>query len=131
MRTNRFIGVASSMILVLCCTLVVTAGMARADVIFTEDFDSLPLQDQCSSCGSGETPGTAVWTDVPPAGWSIDNSQMGTGGVPEFYGWVFLDLVWWNATAGQNRNLFDGNVTPGDAQAIFDNWLKGTPLNCP
>ena len=95
---------------------------ARAQtVIFSEDFEDLTLQDSFSS---SETIRSNVWTDVPPTGWSIDNSQMVGDPVPEFNGWVFLDKQWWIDTAGnQNRVLFTygiGNVAVADPDEADD-----------
>ena len=55
-----------------------------------------------------------VWTDVPPAGWAIDDSGVpgvedeNNDGVTEWAGWSFADKNWWTAVAGdQRRSEYD------------------------
>ena len=82
---------------IILCVLVFAVGSflegtlystsAWAEVLFSEDFEGTPphpLQDTVD-----EPAATAVWSPTPPTGWSLDNSQMGTGGITEFRGWVF------------------------------------------
>lgn len=79
-----------------------------AAVLFSEDFESLPLGPNVDEGLAGSN----VWTGTPPAGWSIDNSGVpGIGnpneGVTEWEGWSFADKDWWTQAAGdQNRSLF-------------------------
>lgn len=123
MRTNhKIICILGWMFLTVCCVM----GGAEKDawaqtVIFSEDFNGLPLQDSFSPT---ETIQANVWTDVPPPDWSIDNSQMAGNAVPEFNGWVILDQQWWEVTAGdQNRTLFtngSGNVAVADPDEADD-----------
>ncbi len=113
MRTNKLkICALRLMLWIICCVMGGVAMNAQAQtVLFEEDFEGLPLQDSFSS---SEVIRSEVWTDVPPTGWTIDNSQMcNVGGVPEFHGWVFLDLTWWQDTAGQERDQFDSERTAG------------------
>ena len=80
-----------------------------ATVIFSENFDSLPLgpnQDEALA-------GTNVWTKTAPAGWTTDDSGVpgagddATDGVTEWAGWSFADADWWASTAGdQGRTSF-------------------------
>ncbi len=81
--------------------------------LLLENFESLPL-------GSNPDPEdgrvqSGVWTDVAPAGWTVDRSGVpgySTGdpdldGSKDFAGWVFVKKDWWIATAGnQNRSQF-------------------------
>jgi hypothetical protein len=77
--------------------------------LFTEDFDSLTLGPNVEESNAG----TEVWTNVPPTGWTIDNSGIpgignpDTDGMHEWAGWAFADKDWWVQTAGdQDRGLF-------------------------
>jgi len=135
---------------IILCVLVFAVGSflegilystpARAEVIFSEDFESSPPHPLQDSSSSTEVIATAVWNNVPPTGWTIDNTQMGTNGVLEFTGWVFLDLTWWEDTApGQSRSQFDSERTSGAlgfgtaAVADGDEWhdpsISGTFMN--
>jgi hypothetical protein len=85
---------------------------ATAQVIFSEDFESLTLGASVDE----EVPGDTVWTKTPPTGWSIDDSGIpgagtATDGVTEWAGWSFADKNWWATTAGdQGRTEFsDGS----------------------
>lgn len=92
--------------------------------LLSENFDSLTLEAFSSSTESGGD-GTD-WTATLPSLWTRDNLAVPTGGVPEFAGWTFLDPVSWNATAGQDRNLF----TKGQnviAVADGDEWDDSDP----
>ncbi|HNS21655.1 MAG TPA: hypothetical protein PKH24_14210 [Sedimentisphaerales bacterium] len=84
-------------------------GAAQGAVLFAEDFEGLPLGPNVDEGVAGE----AVWTNTPPAGWSVDRSGIPgigdptTDGVTEWAGWAFADRLWWVATAGdQNRSQF-------------------------
>ncbi|MEU9292351.1 alkaline phosphatase family protein [Streptomyces sp. NPDC048266] len=58
------------------------------------------------------------WTTTAPAGWTIDNSAMPTGGVTEWRGWSFAtDEFWTNADLGQGRET---NVRARDVFAVAD-----------
>ncbi len=104
--------------------MIVDTSQAQLTLLF-EDFESLPLG---SSVEEGE-PVQEVWTDVPPAGWNIDNSGMpgdinnpDENGVREWYGWSFADKNWWDFVAGgQGREEFNrgsGTVMIADS----DEW---------
>lgn len=76
---------------------------ASGATLFSEDFDDVSL----GSTVDEEVFGTAVWSNSPPSGWSIDNSGVPTGGVTEWRGWAFADPAWWTATADdQGRSQF-------------------------
>ncbi|MFC8956543.1 alkaline phosphatase family protein [Streptomyces sp. NPDC057101] len=58
------------------------------------------------------------WTTTAPAGWTIDNSAMPSGGVTEWRGWSFAtDEFWTNAELGQGRET---NVRARDVFAVAD-----------
>jgi hypothetical protein len=100
-----------------------------------EDFDSVVLGPNVDEGLAGEQ----VFSATPPAGWTLDNSQMPTNGVAtsdnfgrsweeagigvtEFKGWTFLNRDWWVQTAGdQTRTQFSlgtGTVAVADP----DEW---------
>jgi hypothetical protein len=92
--------------------------------LLSEDFESLPLGSNVEE----EFDGDEVWTNVPPVGWTIDNSGMpgqgdpSTDGVKEWSGWSFANKDWWVAAAGdQDRSQFNrghGTVMVADP----DEW---------
>lgn len=81
--------------------------------LLSEDFEGVPLGPSAE-----EAPPGSFWTDVPPAGWVVDDSGVpGAGdpandGVTEWAGWSFVSKSWWAQVAGdQDRSLFDnGNA---------------------
>ncbi len=87
-------------------------------VVFSENFDSLPLGDVIDEQQVDEP---FVWTDTPPEGWVVDDSGVpgfdsedadGDGrpdldGVTEWAGWSFAEPRWWALAAGdQQRTSF-------------------------
>ncbi len=94
-------------------------------VLMKEDFEHLPLGP--AVIGDPGVPGNVFnpngkdFTATPPAGFAVDNSQMPPGGVPEFYGWTFMDKTFWINEGGQSRNAFTlgtGTIAIGDT----DEW---------
>ncbi|WP_299527786.1 alkaline phosphatase family protein [uncultured Streptomyces sp.] len=64
--------------------------------------------------------GAAVigFTHTPPAGWSVENTAMGTGGMTEWRGWSFTtDEFWTAAERGQQR---ESNVRARNVFAVAD-----------
>ncbi len=58
------------------------------------------------------------FTHTPPAGWSVDNSAMGNGGVTEWRGWSFTtDEFWTQAQRDQSR---ESNVRARNVFAVAD-----------
>jgi hypothetical protein len=96
--------------------------------IFYEDFDLLELQNSADPAIGGEpNTGTNVWTQTPPDGWAIDNSQMPPqssppSGRPEWEGWAFADWEWvYTRVDAQERQNFTksrGTVATADP----DEW---------
>ena len=104
----------------------------RTGSIFEENFDTLVLQDSIEEAPSG----TEVWTNVPPAGWLIDNSLLFKGffdpdpppedfmqwaGRSEWTGWAFATIAWWPTVDDQRRSEFtkgSGTVAIADP----DEW---------
>ncbi|HVK20550.1 MAG TPA: alkaline phosphatase family protein [Actinokineospora sp.] len=58
------------------------------------------------------------WTKTPPAGWAIDNSRMGTGGVTEWRGWTFTTDDFWTKT--QRDQWRENNVRARGVFAVAD-----------
>ena len=98
---------------IILCVLVFAVGSllhdtlftssAWAEVVFSEDFeDRVPyLKDTV-----WESFTENVWTEVPPDGWSTDNSNMSPTGGDEFWGWTFVDRNWWPTVDDQTRSSF-------------------------
>ncbi len=88
----------------------------------TQSFDLLPLGPFVFESGGDGTD----FTLTPPLGYTVDNSQMPTGGVPEWSGWSFADNDAWAQVDDQSRSAFDlGNKTV--AVADSDEWQDTTP----
>ncbi len=79
--------------------------------LFVEDFESLPLGPNIQE---GNPSRSDVWSPSTP-GWSVDNSQLGDGGVTEWQGWSFAEGAWWKDVARsggispRNREFFAGS----------------------
>lgn len=58
------------------------------------------------------------FTHTPPAGWSIDNSAMGTGGVTEWRGWTFTTDEFW--TSAERDQWRESNVRARNVFAVAD-----------
>lgn len=114
-------------------------SVERTGPLFAEDFNDLPLQDSIAEANAG----TGVWTNIPPAGWTIDNSGMFKGvfdpdpapedpdewpGLPEWKGWAFATIEWWPTVDDQRRSEFikaTGVVAIADADEWDD---SGAPV---
>ena len=111
--------------------------------LWAEDFEGLTL----GSSVDEEVAADNVWTKMPPAGWSIDDSGVpGVGtdndGVTEWAGWSFADKDWYAQTAGdQGRAEFTkgiGTVAIADgdewddlphAEGYLDTFMSTDPIN--
>lgn len=82
----------------------------------TDPFDTLTLKSRVDETG---IPADVLgWTHATPAGWKIDNTGMGTGGVTEWQGWSFTDDDFWTRTdPGQGR---EANVRARGVFAVAD-----------
>ncbi|MFF5444485.1 alkaline phosphatase family protein [Streptomyces sp. NPDC012888] len=99
---------------------VSTAGLdgVPLDTPDSDPFDTLRPALQARVDETGIPAGTKGFTRTPPAGWSVDNSRMGTGGVTEWAGWTFAtDEFWSQAQRDQWREL---NVRSRDVFAVAD-----------
>ncbi|WP_310941863.1 alkaline phosphatase family protein [Streptomyces sp. gCLA4] len=83
-----------------------------------DPFDTVRPNLQARVDETGILAGVKGFTRTPPAGWSVDNSRMGTGGVTEWAGWSFAtDEFWTQAQRDQWREL---NVRSRDVFAVAD-----------
>ena len=124
--------------------------------IFFENFNSLPLNAKVDEAGGSlsEEELLQAWTNRPPAGWLVDNSQFpatiisdenpdadGDGfadgdGRTEWAGWSFAKKDFWLTADQQNRQLFTlatGTVAIADPdewddsshfKSLFNSFLK-------
>ncbi|MFB6613446.1 alkaline phosphatase family protein [Streptomyces sp. NPDC056367] len=99
---------------------VPTTGLDGVPLDSPDDdpFDTLRPDLQARVDETGIPAGTKGFTHTPPAGWAVDNSKMGTGGVTEWAGWAFAtDEFWSQAQRDQWREL---NVRSRDVFAVAD-----------
>ncbi|MFF4328616.1 alkaline phosphatase family protein [Streptomyces sp. NPDC001591] len=84
----------------------------------SDPFDTLRPALQARADETGTPAGLKGFTHTPPAGWSVDNSAMGTGGVTEWAGWAFTtDEFWTQTQRDQWREL---GVRSRDVFAVAD-----------
>ncbi|MEC4015177.1 alkaline phosphatase family protein [Streptomyces sp. H27-D2] len=81
-------------------------------------FDTLrgALGTRVDESGIGST--VLGFTRTPPAGWSVDNSRMGTGGVTEWRGWSFTTDEFWTKTERDQQR--ESNVRSRNVFAVAD-----------
>ncbi|MFH1744016.1 MAG: hypothetical protein ABIH23_33850 [bacterium] len=106
----------NSLIFILAAlSLVLTqSSFGQTSLLLSENFDGLTLRPFPSESGGDGTD----WTNVPPAGWTVDNSQMGAVGREDWQGWTFANTLAWSAAAeDQRRSEF---VYAEGAAAISD-----------
>jgi len=65
---------------------------------------------------------TKVWTDQPPAGWSVDLTWMPVAGVRDWRGWTFANASAWAYVAGDQRRFEFTNAKGTCAIADSDEW---------
>ncbi len=103
-----------------------TVGTVRNGAsLLTQNFELLPLLP-----APFETVGVngRDYTTTPPLGFSVDNSLMPPGGVPEWNGWTFARKDFWSTQGGQNRSRFTRG-TGTIAVADTDEWDDTSTLN--
>ncbi|GGL92824.1 hypothetical protein GCM10010129_40740 [Streptomyces fumigatiscleroticus] len=83
-----------------------------------DDFDTLRGQLRTRTDETGIGAGVQGFTHTPPAGWSVDNSAMGTGGITEWRGWSFTTDEFW--TAAQRDQQRESNVRARNVFAVAD-----------
>ncbi|MCA9149347.1 MAG: VPLPA-CTERM sorting domain-containing protein [Planctomycetales bacterium] len=99
--------------------VLIAANSASAQVYFSEDFEGLDLQPPEMEAIPDDNPRDNVWSPTGPAGWTVDNSQTPVGGMTEWRGWNFVDPIWWNEVAGQDRANFATDIQ-GFVVAVAD-----------
>ncbi|MFF9623955.1 alkaline phosphatase family protein [Streptomyces griseosporeus] len=83
-----------------------------------DDFDALRAKLTVRTDESGIPATVLGYTHTSPAGWTVDNSKMGTGGVTEWRGWTFTtDEFWTQAQRDQSREC---NVRARGVFAVAD-----------
>ncbi len=96
-----------------------------------EDFDGLAgsllpaASEATGQCAGGIADLLLLgWTHTPPAGWTVDNSEMGSNnGALEWLGWSFTTLEFWVDADDQDRSAFTkslGVIAVADADEYDD-----------
>lgn len=126
MKSNtRILAVAAG---AAVAALASQAAAQQCQVIFAEDFDSIPLGQNVMEgidTGQGGVQDN-VWTPDLPAGWTDTFSCTGDG-VIEWQGWNIAKGEWWQFTGGDQRRsdftVKDGHYSRGAALiADGDEW---------
>ena len=120
---------------VLICLSIGSKTVLGQVTLFSENFDGLTLTDSVDEGvagpvgDAGGTPAADVWTDVPPAGWSDDDTGVpghtepaDNNGVFDWSGWNFADRDWWVTTAGDQRRSEFVNASGTVMVADPDEW---------
>lgn len=84
----------------------------------SDDFDTLRSRLTARTDESGIPASVLGWTRTPPAGWSVDNSAMGTGGMTEWRGWSFTTDEFW--TQSQRDQQRESNIRARGVFAVAD-----------
>jgi autotransporter-associated beta strand protein len=103
--------------------LATAPGVSDGVPLLRQDFELLPLGPAVTESGGDGTD----WTAEPPSGWTVDNTDMPAGGVPEYAGWTFVDKDTWNVWSGQGRDAFtlaSGTVAVADTDEFDDSEPK-------
>lgn len=83
-----------------------------------DDFDALRAKLAPRTDETHIPAAVLGYTHTPPAGWSVDNSAMGTGGVTEWRGWSFTTDEFW--TAAQRDQQRESNLRARNVFAVAD-----------
>ncbi|MET9732970.1 alkaline phosphatase family protein [Streptomyces sp. NPDC006458] len=83
-----------------------------------DDFDALRAQLSTRTDETGIPATILGYTHTPPAGWSVDNSAMGGGGMTEWRGWSFTTDEFW--TQSQRDQERESNVRARGVFAVAD-----------
>jgi hypothetical protein len=146
-----FVLIAAAACIALAADLSMAQGQRK--ILYSQDFEGLelgPVVQEVEPAGGDYDP-DAVWTNVPPEGWTrrVADDMPGLDdefvGVEEFEGWTFVDADWWTQTAGdQQRSFF--SLAEGSTVAVadpdewddigspkdlgnFNAWLATPPIN--
>lgn len=87
----------------------------------TDPFESVrpSLQTQVDETAA---PGVLGWTHTTPAGWTISNTGLGTGGVQEWRGWTFTNDDFWTRVAPDQQRESNVRARGVFAVADSDEW---------
>ncbi len=104
--------------------LTVEVNYTQGEIVtlFVEDFDSVTLGEAVDEGGLTDMD----WTAEPPAGWTVDNSNMPMDagevlGTTEWRGWTFANPEFWASVDDQRRSEFT-NGSGAIAVADPDEW---------
>ncbi|MFM1904064.1 MAG: hypothetical protein RLZZ440_1964, partial [Planctomycetota bacterium] len=119
-RSERLLGLTAYAVRIDPGAILAAApGVSENVTLLWQDFELLPLGsavDEDPAKGDGTD-----WTAMPPAEWTVDNSNLPAGGKAEYSGWTFLDKDAWQAWSGQSRSNFtlaSGTIAVADT----DEW---------
>ncbi len=102
---TRLVDVAATVFAQLHLPLPAGLDGKSVAVRATDPFDGLSLGARVDETGIPAT--VKGFTHTPPAGWSLDNTALPSGGVEEWRGWSFTtDEFWSRAQRDQWRELF-------------------------
>ncbi|MCY2976634.1 MAG: Ig-like domain-containing protein [Planctomycetota bacterium] len=106
---------------------VKTAGATT----LVQDFEFIPLSPFTLPIPADRGDGTD-FSLTPPLNWTVDNTQLPTGGLEPYRGWSVIDKnSWIREAGGQSRDAFTrgvGSVGLGDPDQ-FDDAANGGPFN--
>ena len=98
------------------------APCTQDHALLSQDFELMNLGPAVTET-VGLTASGRDFAATPPAGYSVDRTQMPPGGVPEWSGWTFADRGFWQTEGAQGRANFtkaQGTVAVGDTQEWDD-----------
>lgn len=128
-------------------------------VLLFEDFESIALAPRKDENGGATEPFLEGWTNRPPAGWLVDNSDFpatiigpdnpdddadgfaDNDGKTEWAGWSFANKDFWVASDNQTRDQFllaEGTVAIADPDewddnahlvSLFNSYLSTPPIS--
>ncbi len=84
-------------------TALPTESAEAGSCLLVEDFEGLPLNP---ALGESIDPSVLGWTHTPPAGWTVTNREGMAEGMPEWQGWSFTTMPFWNSADQQDRINF-------------------------
>ncbi|MFB3786137.1 MAG: hypothetical protein ACE15F_07180 [bacterium] len=94
-------------------------------LVFEEDFEGLdlgPFLDENLPSDVQALDANKVWTKTPPEGWTIDDSFMPEGGVLDWRGWSFANVLAWALVAEDQRRSEFTKGKGAAAIADSDEW---------
>ncbi|MCA9260542.1 MAG: hypothetical protein KDA61_15120, partial [Planctomycetales bacterium] len=114
--------------------------------LWTEDFESVVLGPNVHESLARQL----AWTDVGPAGWTVDDSGVPSVGddamgVAEWEGWSFADRQWWSEAAGNQLRAdftrgigvvaiadpdeWDDRGAPASNLGFYNAWMRSPLIN--